>query len=90
MSEKRTARQIIEDNGYENVVIFENESYDSALIGISHDNRAIYSYDKMVEWYMEKNHCSEEEAIDWIDYNTIRAIPYAGASAPIVLYEFHE
>ena len=54
MSEKRTARQIIEDNGYENVVIFENESYDSALIGISHDNRAIYSYDKMVEWYMEK------------------------------------
>ena len=87
---ERTTRQILLDNGYEDVVIFENESYDSALIGVTEDNRAVYSYEKMVEWYMEKNQCSEEDAIEWIDYNTIRALPYIGERAPIVMYELNK
>lgn len=87
---ERTARQILLDNGYEDVVIFENESYDSALIGVTEDNRAVYSYEKMVQWYMEKNQCSEEDAIEWIDYNTIRALPYIGERAPIVMYELND
>ena len=40
------------DAGYEDVVIFSNEDYDSALIGMSDDNRAIYDFDLMVEWLM--------------------------------------
>jgi hypothetical protein len=86
---ERTAEQILEDNGYdaEDIVLLKDESYDSALIAVTHDFRAVYSYDKMVEWYMNKNGCSAEEAIEWIDYNTLRAIPYAGARAPIVVKE---
>ena len=86
---ERTAEQILEDNGYdaEDFVLLKDESYDSALIAVSDDFRAVYSYDKMVEWYMEKNGCSAEEAIEWIDFNTLRAIPYAGAMAPIVIRE---
>ena len=30
---------------------------------------------------------SEEEAMEWIDYNTIRAIPYAGSGAPIIMFD---
>ena len=86
---ERTAEQILADNGYdaEDIVLLKDESYDSALIAVTDDCRAVYSYDKMVEWYMEKNGCSAEEAIEWIDYNTLRAIPYAGARAPIVVKE---
>jgi hypothetical protein len=86
---ERTAEQILEDNGYdaEDIVLLKDESYDSALIAVTDDFRAVYSYDKMVEWYMNKNGCSAEEAIEWIDYNTLRAIPYAGARAPIVVKE---
>ena len=87
---KRTARQILLDNGYEDVVIFENESYDSALIGVTEDNRAVYSYKKMVQWCMEKNNCSEEDAMEWIDYNTIRSLPYAGEKSPIVVFDLHD
>ena len=29
---------------------------------------------------------TEEEAVDWIDYNTIRALHYMGSQAPIVMY----
>lgn len=36
---------------------------------------------------MEKNGCTAEEAMEWIDYNTMRALPYAGAMAPIVIKE---
>ena len=86
---ERTAEQILADNGYdaEDIVLLKDESYDSALIAVTDDFRAVYSYDKMVEWYMEKNGCTAEEAMEWIDYNTMRAIPYAGAMAPIVVKE---
>ena len=86
---ERTAEQILADNGYdaEDIVLLKDESYDSALIAVTDDCRAVYSYDKMVEWYMNKNGCTAEEAMEWIDFNTLRAIPYAGAMAPIVIRE---
>ena len=30
------------DSGYENVIVFANDDFEDALIGISDDNRAIY------------------------------------------------
>ena len=86
----RSAAELLEDHGYEDVVIFENFGYDGALIGVTHDNRAVYDYDLMVEWLMETEGFSYEEAVEWIDYNTIRALPYAGENAPIIMYRFEE
>ena len=51
-------------------------SYNTALIGVSHNNRAIYDYDLMVKCLMKEEEFSEEEAWEWIDYNTLRALPY--------------
>ena len=59
------------------IVQFENPDYANAVIGISDDNRLIYSFDKMVECLMNQDNMSEEEAIEFIEYNTIRALPYA-------------
>lgn len=80
------ARERILNAGYEDVTYLTNYSYDDALIGISDDNRAVYDYDKMVKWLIEKEDFTEEEAIEWIDYNTIRALPYMGEKAPIIMY----
>ena len=80
------AEEILLDNGYENVLIFANYSYDDALIGISNDNRAIYDYNLMVEWLIKNEGFTEEEAMEWIDYNTLRATPYMGSGAPIIMY----
>lgn len=74
------------DAGYEDVIYFTNYSYDDALIGVSEDNRAIYDYDKMVEWLMKEEGWSDMDAIDWINYNTIRALPYMGEGAPIIMF----
>lgn len=77
-------------NGYEGVKYLTDFSYDTALIGVSHDDRAIYDFDLMVEWLMEDQGFTEEEAVEWIDYNTIRALPYMSADGPIVLHRFWE
>lgn len=72
--------------GFDEVIVFDNFSYDTALLGVSHDGRAVYDYDLMVEWLCREEGFSLEDAIEWIDYNTIRALPYAGEQSPIVLY----
>ena len=72
--------------GYEDVIIFENPDYDSAIIGVSHDNRVIYDYDLMVNFLMNTESMNVEEAVNFIDYNTIRSLPYAGDGAPIISY----
>lgn len=79
-------KQKLNDERASGIKYLSDYSYDDALIGISDDNRAIYDYDKMVSWLANEENLSEEEAEDWINYNTIRALPYFGANAPIVMY----
>lgn len=81
-----TAAERLLEAGYENVEYLVNFSYDDALIGVSEDGRAIYDYEKMIDWLIEKEGWSDEEAVDFIEYNTIRAIPYFGDKAPIIMY----
>lgn len=84
-----TAEELLLENGYEGTVYLTNYSYDDALIGVSEDGRAIYDYDKMVEWLIANEDMPEDEAAEWIGYNTIRALPYMGPGAPIVMYTLH-
>ena len=80
------AEEILIDNGYENITIFKNPSYNNALIGVSNDNRAIYDYDKMIECLIKEEGFSEIDAMEWIEYNTIRCLSYVGTNSPIVMY----
>ena len=90
----QTAREKLMDWGYEDAIVFgapgESE-YDSALIGVTTDGNAVYDYDLMVEWLMNEYDWDEMEAIEWIDYNVIRSLPYAQSIAgsgepPIIIY----
>ena len=74
------------DNGYEGVEILKDYDYASACIGVTDDGRAVYEYDKMVDYLMSKEDWTYEAAVEWIDYNTIRALPYMGSKAPIIMY----
>ena len=74
------------DNGYEGVKYLVNYSYDDAFIGVTFDNRAVQDFNLMVQWLMQYEEMDEFEAMEWIEYNTLRALPYMGDGAPIVLY----
>lgn len=72
--------------GYEGIKYLTNYSYDDALIGVTEDGRAVYNYELMVEWLMKEEGWTDNEAVEWIETNTLRALPYMGADAPIIMY----
>lgn len=84
------AEELLLDHGYEGVKYLTDLSYDTALIGVTTDGQAVYDFDLMVECLMREQGFTEEEAVEWIDYNTIRALPYMGEGAPIIMYNLKE
>lgn len=80
-------KQLLCDMGYEESIVFENPDYDSAIVGISDGGRVIYDYDLMITHLMDVDNMTEMDAADFIDYNTIRSIPYDGEHFPIVMYK---
>lgn len=69
----------------EPVVIFESPSYETAFIGLeSETNRAVYDFDKMVQYLIDQDGVDPNEAVDFICFNTLRALPYQ-EGAPIVV-----
>lgn len=84
---RKALNEYIEDYGIEeDVILLENHTYDNSVIGITEDGRLIYDYEKMIKEFMKDEGCSETEAIEWLEYNTLRAIPYMGERAPIIMY----
>lgn len=69
-------------------IVLDDDSYDNSIIGVTLDGRIIYDYDLMIDELMQDDDCSMEEAIDWIEYNTLRAIPYMGDKAPIIVNSY--
>lgn len=77
-------REYLEAQGHEETVFFENPSFVKAITGITDSEQLIYDYDLMIAAAMEEENWNVEEAIEWIEYNTIRSIPYMGQYHPIV------
>lgn len=85
-----TLEERLLDNGYEGAAYFTNPGYDNAVIGISSDGCLIYDFDLMVDELVEDEEMTPTEAVEWIDYNVIRALPYMGDQAPIIMYKLEE
>lgn len=81
-----TAAEKIEAAGFEDVIIFDNPSYDNALVGVTEDGRAVYDFDKMVGCLVAAWGIFPAEAAEWIEYNTIGALPNAGPLGPVIMY----
>ena len=77
-------RDAICDMGYEEAVVFDGPDYDEAIVGVTEDGQVVYDFDKMVEILVERDGIEETEAIEFIEYNSIRALPYV-ENAPIVM-----
>lgn len=78
-------RETLCDMGHDDSVLFDNPDYDDAIVGVTDEGRVIYDFDAMVKCLVDSDGMSELEAIEFIEYNTIRALPYAGEKAPIIM-----
>ena len=83
-------KEMLRDRELDETILFENPSYDTAVIGISSDDRLIYDFNKMVQYLVDTDGMTDEEAIEFIEYNTLRAMPYFGPKTPIVMYDIPE
>ena len=74
----------IEESGYDSVVVFPKE-YDEAFLGVSDEDRAVYSRTLLLQCLMRS--MSEEDAVEWFEYNTLRSLPYTHKAPIIILTE---
>ena len=72
-----------------NAIKFTNPSYNIAIVGITQDGNLVYNYEKMIKYLLD---CmSEEEAIDFIEYNTLGILPTIPVeNRPIIIYNIDE
>lgn len=92
-SEILTQEQIDQLDG---TILFDPDSLDRAIIAAyklpNGEHIAVYDYDVIVDEYakMFSDESSNEEeahdeAIQWVDYNTCRSVPYMGARSPLIV-----
>ena len=61
-----------------------SDGYDDAVMCISTDGRLVYSVEKMIGILIRDGEMNEEEAREWLEYNTFNA--YVGEMTPIWAY----
>jgi len=69
------------------VIFFDPPELDEALIGIALRiglSVPAYDYDKLIEVHQRINNWSYEDAIEWIEYNTMGS--YVGNDTPVVVW----
>ena len=72
---------------HEEAAIFNVPSYDNSIVGITDDGHIIYDYDKMIREFMSEKNVTMQEAIEFVEYNTLRTIPYIEeAVRPIIMF----
>lgn len=68
------------------------DGMDAALLGYTSTEDepqiAVYDYDLMVNAFMELNDWSQEEALEWIEFNVVGA--YIGPTTPLIVHKFEE
>lgn len=89
--------EIINFVGEENpeATMFRDPDFYGAIVGYYYNEMdlpvLVYSYDKMVECLAAEFEDSEDpylDAMEFIDYNTLRTLPYMSANGrPIIIYE---
>ena len=77
-------------------LLFDPDDLDKAIIAVYKipigKHVAVYDYDAIVAYFVKElgddgtgNEGAYEQAVEWVDYNTCRAVPYMGDRAPIIV-----
>ena len=62
------------------------DGFDDAIIGVDCcTEKIVYSLEKMISVLMKRDNMEHDEAMEYIDYNCVRAIPYYGEKSPIIV-----
>lgn len=62
----------------------DDDVYVDALVGVTNDSRAVYDQDLIIEALMKNYKMTYEAAIEYVEYNILRSLPYIGKHAPVI------
>lgn len=87
---RQEINEMVEDHGLEGAILLEGEEFDGGCIGWAEnadgDGVLVYSYEKLAAALSAAGYGSYDDACEFIEYNTLRSLPYAGPRAPIVVH----
>ena len=75
----------LEENGYSEKPGW--SEFAKAIVGVTTDDRLVYSYERITECLMETDEISEEDAIEYIDYNIVGSLNPHIEESPIIIHE---
>jgi hypothetical protein len=73
--------EIVKENFPESLIA---DGFDAAIIAYTNEGKLVYEVPKMVTILMTRDAMSEEDAMEYIDYNVLGA--YVGDMTPIYIY----
>ena len=88
----KAIREAIDEWGKQHeraVMVIDTPAFDKSIVGISNDGRLVYDLEKMIDEYCKDNNCEREEAVEWIEFNTLREFAYYDNS-PIFITSIKE
>ena len=77
-------RWFTDNGGREDAVLL--DGFVDSLIGTTHDGRAVYDLDKMIEEYGKNNDIDDAfEILDFIEYNIFNSLNSFGDASPVII-----
>lgn len=70
------------------IVLEPRSTFNRAIIGMDMDGKLVYSATKIVKALVDEDGMTEEEAIEFFEYNTLGAIqPMNNPNKPLLVYD---
>ena len=70
------------------IVLEPRSTFNRAIIGTDPDGRIVYSANKIINAFMDVDGMTEEEAIEYFEYNTLGTIqPMGSSNKPFFVYD---
>lgn len=76
--------EVLEHTDAEALLLEPREQYDKCIVGVTyHGDKVVYDANLVIQSLITDQEMSEEEALDWFEYNVIGS--YMGDGTPIFL-----
>ena len=76
-------RDTMSEEQGEELMFLSEDYFDEAIVGITYNSQVVYDMDGMVELFAKHNDCDNDEAIEYLSFNTWTA--YVGDLTPIFI-----
>jgi len=77
--------KMAEEHGAE-LLFLSEDFFDGAIVGVTQGSQVVYDMDLMVDLFATNNDCTEEDALEYLDFNTWCA--YVGEHTPVFISRY--